>query len=436
MSITNYNSQGLRVLGVFIIGLLVLSGCKRSSLEASNRKVLPGLSEPVRVSFGDADAEPAIAVSPDGSVYVAWVSHGPKSQADVMIVRFTSDGKMQGSPVRVNSKRGIAAAWRGDPPTVAVTPDQAVHVGWTARVESESGHASDIYLSSSKDHGQTFGAPVKVNDDPKPADHGMHSLTVARDGRIYVAWLDERNVTSSPMKDMKMDAQTAGHMESNRDVFIAASTDGGRTFTKNQRVAANACPCCKTSLATTSDGRLYLSWRQVLPGDFRHIAVASSPDHGQTFTPPKIVSDDQWVLAGCPVSGATLFAGNDGSVQVLWYSEGKNGETGLYSSITRDQGVTFGPRQLVAAGGVRGTPVLVDRRGGLAAIWQGIENNSGRVLITLWVGDATVPPSFVVVTNAELPAAAGNTERLFIAYVGKAAAGQTVWLVSMAKPPL
>lgn len=423
---------------------ILLSSCQRSSLEASNRKALPGLSEPVRVSSGDADAaEPAIAASPDGSVYVAWVNHGAKSQADVMIARFTGDGKMQGSLVRVNSQPGTATAWRGDPPTVAIAPDQTVLVGWTARVESESGHATDIYLSSSRDYGQTFGAPVKVNDDPKPADHGMHSLTAAKDGRIYVAWLDERNVASLPMKDMKMDMKSGGnHTESNREVFVASSTDGGRSFTKNQRVATNVCPCCKTALATTPDGRLYISWRQVLPGDFRHIAVASSSDHGQTFTPPKIVSDDQWVLAGCPVSGATLFAGNDGSVQVLWYSEGKNGETGLYSSVTKDQGMTFGPRQLVAAGVVRGTPVLVDRRGGLAAIWQGIENNSGTVLITLWVGDAAVPPSFVVVPNAELPAAAANAERLFIAYVskfasvGKAAAGQKVWLVSMAKPGL
>jgi hypothetical protein len=272
---------------------------------------------------------------------------------------------------------------------------------------------------------------VKVNDDSKPAVHGMHSLTVAKDGRIYVAWLDERNLTPMPMNNMKMDAQTANHhMESNREVFIAGSTDNGRSFTKNLRVAADACPCCKTALATTSDGRLYLSWRQVLPGDFRHIAVASSPDQGQTFTPPKIVSDDQWVLAGCPVSGATLFAADDGSVRVLWYSEGKNGQTGLYSSTTRDQGATFGPRQLVAAGGVRGTPVLISSRDGLAAIWQAMEIKTGSVLIAPRIGDPTTPPSYTVVNHAELPAATANNARLFVAYIARGNAGQDIWLVS------
>ena len=416
-------------MALLFVASIAISGCTHNS----TRSPLPGLSEPVRVSAGDADAEPAIRASPDGSVYVAWVSHGPKAQADVMIVRFTSDGKIQGSPVGVNSKPGIATVWRGDPPTVAIAPDQTVLVGWTARVESESGHATNIYLSSSKDHGQTFGAPVKVNDDPKPADHGMHSLTVGKDGRIYVAWLDDRNVTPPPVKDMKMDEKTTSHhMESNRGVFIAASTDGGRSFAQNQRVASDVCPCCKTALATTSDGRLYLSWRQVLPGDFRHIAVASSPDQGKTFTEPRIVSDDQWVLAGCPVSGATLLAAEDGSVRVLWYSEGKNGQTGLYSSRTTDNGATFGPRQLIAAGVMRGTPVLIRGRDGLEAIWQGSENGARTVQIAPRIGDAATPNSFVVVTNAELPAAAANSNKLFVVYVAKGGAGQGVWLVTSA----
>src|SRR6185436_277183 len=269
------------------------------------------------------------------------------------------------------------------------------------------------------------------------AVHGMHSLAVDRDGRVYVAWLDERNVSPLPMKDMKMGAKSTGHhMESNREVFIAASTDGGRSFSRNQRVATDACPCCKTALATTPDGRVYLSWRQVLPGDFRHIAVASSSDHTQTFTTPVIVSDDQWVLSGCPVSGAALFGGNDGMVQVLWYSEGKNGETGLYSAITKDQGMTFGPRQLIATGVVRGTPVLVDGQSGPAAIWQAVENNIGTVQIVPRIGNATTSSRFMVVTNGELPAAAANNARVFVAYIAKAGPYQNVWLVSAPDPQL
>jgi hypothetical protein len=210
MSITNHKNQVLRILQTVVVIVLVISGCKRSSLDSPHIKMGPGLSQPVRVSSGDADAaEPAIAASPDGSYYVAWVDHGPKSQANVMIAHFTDDGLMQGSSVRVNTQSGMATAWRGDPPTVAVAPDHTVLVGWTGRTESESGHATNLYLSSSRDRGQTFSAPVKVNDDTKPGTHGMHSLGIGNDGRIYLAWLDERNITPMPMKDMKMEGKSS-----------------------------------------------------------------------------------------------------------------------------------------------------------------------------------------------------------------------------------
>ncbi|HZM98925.1 MAG TPA: sialidase family protein, partial [Pyrinomonadaceae bacterium] len=243
-------------------------------------------------------AEPATASAADGTFYVAWVNHEAQ-QADVMIARFSGDGKMQGSPVRVNREAGVATAWRGDQPSVAVAADGAVYVVWTARVETTDKHGTDLYLSTSNDRAQTFSSEVKINDDKVPGAHGMHSLAVANDGRIFVGWLDERDV-HAPKPSTKGEGH---HMESNRDLFLAYSTDGGRTFSQNRKVASEACPCCKTTLAVSPDGTLYAGWRQVLPGSFRHIAVMRSTDGGATFSSPKIVSDDRWVLQGCPVSG-------------------------------------------------------------------------------------------------------------------------------------
>ena len=73
-------------------------------------------------------------------------------------------------------------------------------------------------------------------------------------------------------------------MESNRDLYLSHSTDGGKTFSLIAKVARKVCPCCKTALAVSADGTLYAGWRQVLPGNFRHIAVASSTDGGTTFS--------------------------------------------------------------------------------------------------------------------------------------------------------
>jgi hypothetical protein len=429
MTILNCNTQTRRVLVVLSIAGLLMSGCNRSSTEpvANQTEVLPGISQPIRVSSGDADAaEPAIAASPDG-VYIAWVNHGPNKQSDVMIARFTEDGQMQGSPVRVNTQPGTATAWRGDPPAVAVAPDHTVFVGWTSRVEAASSHATNIYLSSSGDRGQTFSAPVKVNDEAKPGVHGMHSLAIASDGHIYVAWLDERNI--KPTKDMKMEAKTSGNMESNRDFFFAASTDGGRTFTTNQQIASDVCPCCKTALASGPEGTVYLGWRQVLPGDFRHIAVAASRDGGITFGKPVIVSDDQWMIKGCPVSGAALTAGTDGRLRVLWYAGGENTQQGIYWSESHDGGKSFSPRALLASGVTNGTPAFAsDGQNINAAIWESSANGTSEVHAAN-LGKANERLGTLVIAGAgELPVAAAQNERVLVAYVAKDRDKQAVWL--------
>ena len=143
----------------FTIGLLFFCGCDRPS--ATGTTASKTAFAPVQLSAAGADAaEPVTAAAPDGNVYVAWVNH-EKNQADVMIGRLDNHGKMQGAAVRVNPQPGVATAWRGDQPSVAVAGNGAVYVVWTARVEADGKKGTDIYLSVSNDMGQTFAAPVK-----------------------------------------------------------------------------------------------------------------------------------------------------------------------------------------------------------------------------------------------------------------------------------
>jgi hypothetical protein len=340
-----------------------------------------------------------------------------------MLARFDGEGRRQGAAVRVNTEAGTATAWRGDPPTVVVAPDGTIYVGWTARVELPPGHASDLYLSASHDGGQTFAGVVKVNDDSRPAAHGMHSLAVAPDGSIYLAWLDERNINSPQPSE-----QAGGHhTESNREVFMTFSQDGGRTFAPNQRVASDACPCCKTALAVGADNRLYVSWRQVLPGDFRHIAVASTAGGGRTFSEPVIVSDDRWQIAGCPVSGPALASGSDGALRVLWYSEGGAGESGLYWSESRDGGRSFAPRRLFSSGQAYGTPAVLEASDHLIAAWGAGGGGSSRLRTAQFDRAGRVTLN-TMAPDGELPSAAFAGGRLFVTYTFKSGERRGVWL--------
>jgi len=397
-----------------LFALIALVGC--SHVAATREPAGP--PKPIQISAPGVDAaEPATATAGDGTFYVAWVNHDAK-QADVMLAHFNNKAEMQGSAVRVNRQPGVATAWRGDQPSVAVASDGAVYVLWTARVDAGDKHGTDIYLSASSDRGQTFASEVKVNDDKVPGAHGMHSLAVAKDGRIYAGWLDERNV-HAPMPSTKAEGH---HMESNRDLYLATSTDGGRSFSANRKVASDACPCCKTSLAVAADGTLYAGWRQVLPGNYRHIAVASSTDGGTKFSTPVIVSDDRWMLQGCPVSGPSLSVdGASGSLKVVWFAAGENSAPGLYTAESKDKGHSFSPRQLLSQETVRGTPALA---AGRIAVWQSADTAE-----TKMHNIGTTGSALSVAANAELPAGAFANDRLFVAYIAKEKEKRSIWLL-------
>ena len=396
---------------------LALAGCQH--LAATHHE--PAAPQPVQISAPGIDAaEPATVSASDGTFYVAWVNHELK-QADVMLTHFSADGEAISPPVRVNRQAGAATAWRGDQPSVAVAPNGAVYVLWTARVDAGDQHGTDIYLSTSNDGGRSFGTEVKVNDDKATGPHGMHSLAVAKDGRIYAGWLDERNV-HAPKPSTKAEGH---HMESNRDVYLAYSTDGGRTFSVNRKVASDACPCCKTALAVSPDGTLYAGWRQVLPGSFRHIAVATSTDGGTNFSTPVIVSDDRWVLQGCPVSGPSLSVdGSSGNLKVVWYAAPEGNAPGVYFAESKDKGRSFSPRQLLAQETVQGTPSLTASANRWIALWQ----TSGKAETKMRaLGSEGAAVS--VALNAELPAAAFSQDKLFIAYIGKDKEKRSIWLI-------
>jgi hypothetical protein len=396
---------------------------KQGETSISNAPVA-NVPKPVRVSADNTDAaEPSIAPAPDGTVYVAWVEHRENKAADVMLAHLDREGQIVGAPVRVNSKAGEATAWRGDPPTVAVGTDGTVYVGWTARVAAE-GYANNLYLSASRDKGRTFEQLVKVNDDEKKVAHAMHSLAVGADNRVYVVWLDERNVVMPPADHT---GKKMAHMEANREVFFATSADGGRSFSPNQRLGKEACPCCKTAVTVSKDNRVFASWRQVLPGEFRHIALAASEDGGKTFSSPVIVSDDRWMTASCPVSGPSLSAAGDGALRVVWYTEGERGVPGLYWAESHDNGKKFSESRPLAKGQARGNPLLLaNGEKGVTVIWESNEGGAARVMSASLAGEATIAP---LTSSGELPSATLSGDQLFVGYIAKVNDRRSIWIV-------
>jgi hypothetical protein len=145
----------------------------------------------------------------------------------------------------------------------------------------------------------------------------------------------------------------------------------------------------------------------VYPGNVRDIAFTMSRDGGRTFAPPITLSDDGWVLDGCPENGPALAIDDRNRVHVVWPTlvpgptAGSEPTLALFYAMSSD-GRRFTPRQRIPTDGVPRHPqIIVNARGGLVVTWDEQSNGSRRIALARGtVGTSGVQFARAVVSDA------------------------------------
>jgi hypothetical protein len=148
-------------------------------------------------------------------------------------------------------------------------------------------------------------------------------------------------------------------------------------------IASNVCFCCKTAVVSRGSD-VFVAWRHLFPGGVRDIAMARSADGGRTFQAPVRVSDDNWMIDACPDDGPAMTIDEAGVLRVTWPTLVTNQEgprMAIFEATSRDGGVTFSPRTPVNAGpGAAAHPRIATGAGRTAIVWDELAQGSRRVL--------------------------------------------------------
>ena len=262
----------------------------------------------------------------------------------------------------------------------ALGPDGALWLAWVA------GGRVWTARTPAGDPAGALGAPVDVSGAPARVDangDGRPSLVVDASGRATVAWSHRRGQayngqvllaasadggrTFSPPAPLVADgvserfpvlladpgrglfaawidkraaaaAAAAGREHAGASLLGAWSTDGGATFGPSFVIGANSCECCRVALAAGPDGRPALAWRGIFPGGIRDHAVMSLGSDGAPG-PVRRLADDGWAIDACPHHGPALAAGA-GALHAAWYTEGRHRQ-GLFYARSGDGGESF-----------------------------------------------------------------------------------------------
>ncbi len=303
----------------------------------------------------DGGIQPQAAVDNKGVVHLIYFQGSPEA-GDIFYVRKNAGEDRFSQPLQVNHHPGSAiaiGAVRGA--HIAVGKNSRVHVAWTGSKQAEprgpSGATPMIYTRLN-DQRTAFEPERNILQFAVGVDGGG-SVAADASGHVYVAW--------------HAGADAKG--EANRRVWVARSSDEGKTFSREAPAYAEptgACGCCGMRAFASGRGKggssVYMLYRSATDQVNRDMYLLASHDAGKKFRGERI---HPWKIGACPMSTASIAEG-DGAVLAAWETEGQV----YYAAMDAATSKLSNPVSAPGPGGRRKHPVVArNTRGDTILVW-------------------------------------------------------------------
>jgi hypothetical protein len=182
---------------------------------------------------------------------------------------------------------------------------------WTdLRKPSPNGHENLFRCCTleSTNRGQSFEPQRNLMQTATGLDGGG-SIAADQAGNVYVVWHSQDQKDEQPVEG-----------EDHRRVWLARSTDDGRTFDRETLVSppgTGACGCCGMGALVDDICNLYLLYRSARAIVHRDMYLLFSRDKGKTFEATNL---HPWQIGACPMSTVSLAQAGE-RVLLSWETE-------------------------------------------------------------------------------------------------------------------
>lgn len=398
----------MRKLTASWIAALALGSICLGVVAAANLSKGPSGNQVSLQRVPNAGIQPQLLADNAGTLHLLYYAGDP-AHGDLYYARSSDAGHTWSSPLRVNSSPGAALALgtiRGG--QLAIGKMGRVHVAWNGSSQAkpqgmlnpESGKTGAPMLYSRLDDAHRAFEPERSLMQGTFGLDGGGTITADASGHVYVAW------------HAKAPHARAG--EAGRQVWIATSTDDGKTFTSERSASPDptgACGCCGMAMYSDSHEVVRALYRSATEEVHRDVYLLTSMDHARTFTERRL---DTWNINACPMS-SMAFAENSGKVEAAWETAGQV----YFETLTDANGKAISPAE---PGRSRKHPRLaIAPNGKTLFVWtEGTGWNRGGTLA--WqIYDAFETPTGHRETIAGLPpwsfaAAASTAEGFLVLY--------------------
>ncbi len=294
--------------------------------------------------------QPQVATDPRGRVHVIYFT-GDASHGDLFYVHSEDGGSTFSPPIRVNSQEGSAiAAGNIRGARIAIGRNGRIHVAWNgsgiAEPRTSDGRAPMLY-SHLDDAGNSFEAQRSLIHTASGIDGGG-ALAADGQGNVFVFW-------HAPIQ--------GGKDEADRRIWLARSTDDGKTFAA-EKIAfdkpTGVCGCCGMSAFADARGSVFALFRSATEIVNRDMYLLNSSDHGQSFRGTNL---SKWNVGACVMS-SEAFAEGPAGVFAAWETEKQI----MYTRIDAKTGTAASPLGAPGSGVNRKYPALAINKDGFALL--------------------------------------------------------------------
>jgi hypothetical protein len=319
-------------------------------------EAMPAKAKKVKVELGAS-----AAFAPDGLLYAV-----AKQGEHLLLYRSNNEGVSWSAPVVVNAQPETISADGENRPKLAFAKDGGLLVSWTKPLSKPN--TGEIRLARSDD-GERFSVPITVHQDRAEITHRFESMLVAGDGRVLLAWIDKRDLEK---------AKAGKEAYRGAAIYAAVSTDGGRSFQPEKKLADHSCECCRLTSASDADGAPLFMWRHVFAPNERDHAIVrikadGSPEAVQRAT------FDRWKIDGCPHHGPSLAVDAAGVRHAVWFNQ-KDGEGRVfYGRLSTDAAGTSVDGQRTVGGARAEHADLAVSGKRVAVVWKEFDGEQATI---------------------------------------------------------
>jgi hypothetical protein len=250
------------------------------------------------------------------------------------------------SPKNINEKAQKIGTSGDARPKIAIAHNGNIYLTWTQALPTP--YSGYIWFSRSIDGGKTFSPPSIVHQDRAEITHRFDALSVSPSGRIYVAWVDKRDLIAAKKTKQAYDGAA---------IYYAFSEDAGASFSSERKVADSSCECCRIAMLANEQGDAVMMWRHLFDGGVRDHAMAKI---SANETNPKIhrASFGNWKIDACPHHGPAIAKGGDWGYHLAWFDGGD--KAGLfYARMDGEAWVSSPAKRFGDANSQAGHPALI-----------------------------------------------------------------------------